>query len=128
MLTTSRAQGETNSTDAAKHGRKSVSMKDVTGANGGRHDDRERRSRCSRAWRRVAEIISNRFDLAGGDGPGRLEDRVVDLLADPEAGERLLRLARMLIVGAALIVTIAGAVLLVHPDVVTAFASSGGTR
>ncbi len=98
-------------------------MSKSTGRGGRRHDDDERRSRWSRGWRRIVLIILRRFDPAEEARPGRLSDRVVDLLADAGAGERLLRLTRWLVVGAVLVVAVAAAVLIVHPEVLTAFAS-----
>jgi hypothetical protein len=108
---------ETNPTDAAKHEEKFVPMSKSTAQHGRRHGDDSEGSRWSRAWQRAAEIISRRFAPAEDEGPGRLPDRVVDLLADPEAGERLLRLTRWLVVGAVLIVAITGTVLILHPEV-----------
>jgi hypothetical protein len=103
-------------------------MSKGTGQNGRRHDDDGGRSRWSRACRRAAEIISRHFGPAEDAGPGRLPDRVADLLADPEAGERLLRLTWWLVVGTVLVVAITAAVLIVHPEVLTSFASSAATR
>ncbi|OXM61361.1 hypothetical protein CF165_38450 [Amycolatopsis vastitatis] len=54
----------------------------------------------------------------------RLPGRIVNLLADPETGERLLQMTRWLVVGTVLVVAIAGAVLIAHPQVLTEFASS----
>jgi hypothetical protein len=89
----------------------------------GRHGEDGKRSRWSRTWRHAVEIISHHFGPAEEASAGRLPDRVADLLADPEAGERLLRLTRWLVVGAVLVVAFAAAVLIVHPEILTAFAS-----
>ncbi|MET9002758.1 hypothetical protein [Amycolatopsis sp. NPDC004169] len=103
-------------------------MSKSTGQNGRRHGDDSGRSRWSRACLHAAEIISRHFGTAKEASSGRLSDRVVDRLADPGAGERLLRLTRWLVGGAVLIAMVGGAVLIVHPDVLTSFASSTANR
>jgi hypothetical protein len=103
-------------------------MSQSTGRNDNRHGDDDQRSRWSRAWRRAAEIIWRHLGPTEEASPGRLPDRVFDLLADPGAGERLVQMTRWLVGGAVLIITIAGAVLIVHPEVLTAFASSAAAQ
>ncbi|MFI5586382.1 hypothetical protein ACIA5G_15170 [Amycolatopsis sp. NPDC051758] len=53
-----------------------------------------------------------------------LPDRVASLLADRDAGDRLYRLARLLVLGVVLVGAMASAVLIVHPEVVTALIRS----
>jgi hypothetical protein len=64
--------------------------------------------------------------LSGDDSrkSGSLSERVVDLLADRDAGERVHRLVRLLVFGAVLIVAMIACVLLVHPDVMGALVSA----
>lgn len=101
-------------------------MRDLTGENTGRHGDNQKRSRWSPTWQRAAAVTRCSDPLRDelSDGASRLSDRVVDLLADPGAGERLLRLTRLLVIAIVVVVAITGAVLLVRPEVLTAFASS----
>ena len=53
-----------------------------------------------------------------------LPDRVALLLAGRDAGDCLYRLARLLVLGVVLVGAMASAVLIVHPEVVTALIKS----
>lgn len=88
-----------------------------------------KQSAARRCWSRLVEILlAWLFTAPSQQAPPNVDTErdtfwraVVDLFADAEAADRLIRFTSVVTVGVVLIAAIAGAVVIVHPEVMQVF-------